>query len=121
MLQADPGRSNKQQKLEGNVLRYLRPTKSQMLMGKNFQMFFCYVQISIISKCPWCPRCPNVHDVHMSMMSKCPRPCCHTYHMWSHLSQVVKLVTCGHTCHMWSHLSQEINISTSDQKVHSLS
>ena len=59
-------------KLEGNVLRYLRPTKSEMLTGKNFQMFFCYVQISIISKCPWCPRCPNVHDVQMSMMSKCP-------------------------------------------------
>ena len=52
--------------LEGNVLRYLRPTKSQMLMGKNFQMFF------VMSKYPSYPNIHGVQDVQMSMMSKCP-------------------------------------------------
>ena len=38
--------------LEGNVLRYLRPTKSQMLMGKNFQI---HIQMSMVSKMSKCP------------------------------------------------------------------
>ena len=44
------------EKLEGNVLRNLRPTMFQMFISKSFQM--CS---SVIS---------NVHDVQMSMMPK---------------------------------------------------
>ena len=78
-------------KLEGNVLRNLRPAMFQMLMGKDIQIsMICNyswypnihdIQISMISKYPWYP---NIHDVQMSMMST---------------SQ-----NYGHTCHMWSHL-----------------
>ena len=100
-------------KLEGNVLRYLRPTKLQMLIRKNFQM--CAF---VMSKYPWYP---NVHDFQMSIMSKCPScpnvyhvvtlvTCGHTCHMWSHMSHVVTPVTCGHTCHMWSHLSHAVTL-----------
>ena len=39
-------------KQEGNVLRNLRPSMFQMLMGK---MLHSLVQISVMSLCPWCP------------------------------------------------------------------
>ena len=49
-------------KLEGNVLRNLRPAMFQMLMGKDIQIF-------MISKYP---RYPNIHDIQISMISKYP-------------------------------------------------
>ena len=95
-------------KQKGNVLRYLHPTKIQMLMGKNFQM------------CSKYPSFPNVHDVHDVHMSKCPYvhdmvtlvTCGQTCHMWSHLLHVVTLVTCGQTCHMRLHLSHVVTLVT---------
>ena len=66
-------------KLEGNVPRYLRPSKFQMLISSFIMTKY--------------PSCPNVHDIQMSMMSKCPW-CGHTSHMWSHLSHLITLVTC---------------------------
>ena len=78
-------------------------------------VFFCYVRMSTMSKCP---RCLNVQDVQMSMMwSNLSHvvtlvTCGHTCHMWSQLSHVVTLVTCGHICHMWSQLSHVVTFVT---------
>ena len=97
---------------EGNVLRNLRPSMFQMLMGK---ILHSLVQISMMSKCPWCS---NVHEVQMSMMSKCPW-CGHSFHIraqLSHVSNVVTLVTCGHTCHMCHTTKWETNVINADQK-----
>ena len=66
-------------------------------------VFFCYVQISMMSKCP---TCPNVHDVVTLVR------CDDTQDMWSHLSHVVTLVTCGHNCHMLSQLSHMVTLVT---------
>ena len=81
----------------------------QMLSRKNFQMCFCYVQMSMMSKCP---RYPNVYDV--VTLVTCGQPC----HMWSHLSHVVTIVTGGHTCHMWSHVSHMVTIVTCSHTCH---
>ena len=128
-------------KLEGNVLRNLRPAMLQMLLGKDIQIsmiskYSWYpnihdiqifmtskypwypniydIQISMISKYPWYP---NIHDIQISMMSL-SQNCGRTCHMWSHLSHMVTLVTSGHNCHMWSHLSHVVTLVTYGHTCH---
>ena len=82
-------------------------------------VFFCYVQMSIMSVMTKCLISFDIPNVHVITLVTCGhtchmwrRLCGHPFNMLSHLSQVVTYVTCGHICHRWLQMSHVVTLVT---------